>query len=211
MIIRAFNIDDFEVRAGKDSREREFIISTERKDSHGTIIRMDGWQIDDYNRAGAFYYQHQTTGGFLSDANPDNALGPATAYKEGSRLMGVGMFEPEKINPLAEKILGKVDYGTMRATSVGFMAESGHWGREKDNEDPKTYYFDKQRLVEWSIVHVPSNPDAIKKSMESMDKYLLEQVEQHESKGFQSDFKRQTRQYRRHLEYLYNLAERRNF
>lgn len=44
MIIRAFNVDNFEVRATDKDREREFIISTERKDSHGTIIKMDGWQ-----------------------------------------------------------------------------------------------------------------------------------------------------------------------
>ena len=211
MIIRAFNIEDFEVRKLEDERTREFIISTERKDSHGTIIKMDGWQLEDYNRSGAFYYQHQTTGGFLTDANPDNALGPATATKQGGKLIGVGKFEPRDINPLAEKILGKVDFGTMRATSVGFMAEKGHWGKERDGEDPETYYFDSQRLVEWSIVHVPSNPDAIKKSMESMDNFLLSVKEQHESQGFQKDLERKLKNTARHREYLYNLMDRRNY
>lgn len=211
MIIRAFNIEDFEVRKIDDDRTREFIISTERKDSHGTIIRMDGWNLDDYNRAGAFYYQHQTTGGMLSDANPDNALGPATAMKENGRLIGRGKFEPKEINPLAEKIMGKVDYGTMRATSVGFMPDAGHWGRERDNEDPETYYFTSQRLVEWSIVHVPSNPDAIKKSLESLDTFLLSVKDDHESKGFQKDLERKIRNNRRYVEYLHNLADRRNF
>jgi HK97 family phage prohead protease len=210
MIIRAFNIDDFEVRKLED-RQREFVISTERKDSHGTIIQMEGWKVDDYNRAGAFYYQHQTTGGILSDANPDNALGPAIAKKEGNKLIGIGKFEPENLNPLAEKIMGKVDYGTMKATSVGFMPEKGNWGKERDGQDPTTYYFTEQRLVEWSIVHVPSNPDAIKKSMESLDHYLLKQVEEHESEGFRKDFKRNLRDTKRHLEYLFNLGERRKF
>ena len=210
-MLRAFNIDDFEVRALEDDLTREFIISTERKDSHGTVIRMDGWQLEDFNRAGAFYYQHQTTGGVLTDSNPDNALGPATARAEGSMLIGVGKFETEDINPLAEKIRKKVDYGTMRATSVGFMPIAGRWGDEKRDEDPTTYYFTSQRLAEWSIVHVPSNPDAIKKSMESMDNFMNQVKEIHKSEGFRKDYSRKLNEIRRKREYLSGLLDKRNY
>ena len=118
MIIRAFNTTDFEVRKMDDDRTRQFIISTERKDSHGTVIKMDGWDLDDYNRSGAFYYQHQTGSGWFSEANPDNALGPATAVKEDGKLYGIGKFEPNELNNLAEKILGKVDFGTMFSFTI---------------------------------------------------------------------------------------------
>ena len=210
-MLRAFNIEDFEVRALQDDLTREFIISTERKDSHGTVIRMDGWQLEDFNRAGAFYYQHQTTGGFLTDSNPDNALGPATARAEGSMLIGVGKFETEDINPLADKIRKKVDYGTMRATSVGFMPIAGRWGDEKRDEDPTTYYFTSQRLAEWSIVHVPSNPDAIKKSMESMDNFMNQVKDIHKSEGFRKDYSRKLNEIRRKREYLLGLMNKRNY
>jgi HK97 family phage prohead protease len=211
MMLRAFNIEDFEVRALQDDLTREFIISTERKDSHGTVIRMDGWQLEDFNRAGAFYYQHQTTGGFLTDSNPDNALGPATARAEGSMLIGVGKFETEDINSLADKIRKKVDYGTMRATSVGFMPIAGRWGNEKRDEDPTTYYFTSQRLAEWSIVHVPSNPDAIKKSMESMDNFMNQVKDIHKSEGFRKDYSRKLNEIRRKREYLLGLMNKRNY
>ena len=211
MMLRAFNIEDFEVRALEDDLTREFIISTERKDSHGTVIRMDGWQLEDFNRAGAFYYQHQTTGGFLTDSNPDNALGPATARAEGNILIGVGKFETEDINPLADKIRKKVDYGTMRATSVGFMPISGRWGDEKRDEDPTTYYFTSQRLAEWSIVHVPSNPDAIKKSMESMDNFMNQVKDIHKSEGFRKDYSRKLNEIRRKREYLLGLMDKKNY
>jgi HK97 family phage prohead protease len=211
MMLRAFNIEDFEVRALQDDLTREFIISTERKDSHGTVIRMDGWQLEDFNKAGAFYYQHQTTGGFLTDSNPDNALGPATARAEGNILIGVGKFETEDINPLADKIRKKVDYGTMRATSVGFMPIAGRWGDEKRDEDPTTYYFTSQRLAEWSIVHVPSNPDAIKKSMESMDNFMNQVKDIHKSEGFRKDYSRKLNEIRRKREYLLGLMDKRNY
>jgi HK97 family phage prohead protease len=172
---------------------------------------MDGWQLEDFNKAGAFYYQHQTTGGFLTDSNPDNALGPATARAEGSMLIGVGKFETEDINPLADKIRKKVDYGTMRATSVGFMPIAGRWGDEKRDEDPTTYYFTSQRLAEWSIVHVPSNPDAIKKSMESMDNFMNQVKDIHKSEGFRKDYSRKLNEIRRKREYLLGLMDKRNY
>lgn len=212
MMLRAFNIEDFELRAATDNDyAREFIISTERKDSHSTVIRLDGWQLEDFNKSGAFYYQHQTTGGALTDSNPDNALGPATARLEGNTLIGRGIFETEDINPLAEKIRKKVDYGTMRATSVGFMPIAGRWGDEKRGEDSTAYYFTSQRLVEWSIVHVPSNPDAIKKSLESMDRFMEQVKEVHPSKAFQRDYSYELRRIKQKREYLLNLMTRRNY
>ena len=208
MILRAINIEDFEIRKAGD-RVIEFIISTERKDSHGTIIKMDGWDISDYNKSGAFYYQH-LTGGF-DDPNPDNALGTGRAQKEGNQLIGIANFEPENLNPLAEKILGKVDFGTLKSTSVGFMPTKGNWGDTNRNEDPEIYYFTGQILKEFSIVHIPSNPDAIKKSMEVFDFYMTKKLDEHKSEGFKKDYRFNLNKLRRQREYLLNLAEKRNF
>lgn len=173
-----------------NDRLREFTISTERKDGHGTVIPLKEWDISDFNRSGAFYYQHLTNGSWSTSPDPDFALGPATAKMYGDHLAGIGIFETEDMNPLAEKILKKVDFGTMKTTSVGFVPETkGHWGDERDNEDPEVYYFGAVRLVEWSIVHVPSNPDAVKKSIESMSKFMHSQIETHTSEGFKRDYK----------------------
>lgn len=188
-LLRTFNIQDFEVRKdANNERSRDFVISTNRKDSHGTIVPVDKWELEDFNKAGAFYYQHQTGSGWFSDANPDNALGPATARLDKNTLIGTGTFEPVDLNELADKIMRKVDFGTMRATSVGFQAYGGHWGNEKSGEDPTAYYFDGQVLKEWSIVHIPSNPDAVKKALEPMDKFMAKIIEEHKSEGFKKDY-----------------------
>lgn len=206
MILRTYN-QSTDIRGiHDDSREREFVISNERRDSHGTIIKMDGWDIEDYNRSGAFYYQHMT-----GMESPDNVLGPGKASKQGAELVGRAYFEPEDINPLAEKILRKVDFGTLTSTSVGFMPTAGHWGVERMNEDPETYYFDGAILKEFSIVNIPSNPDAIKKSLESFDHYMMAQSEVHKSEGFKRDYRHKINQVRRQREYLLNLAEKRHF
>jgi hypothetical protein len=207
MIIRAFNLE-YEVRKSEDNRVREFVISTERPDSHGTVIKMDGWDIDDYNLAGAFYYQHQT-----GSPNPQNALGIGKSYKDANRLIGVAQFEPAEINPLAQEILNKVDYGTYKRTSVGFIPKKGkaRWGDEKRGEDPELYYFEGQTLVEFSIVDIGSNLDAYKKSMESMDNYLRSVKEEHKSKGFQKDLDVILKNNKKRLEYIYSLMDRMNF
>jgi hypothetical protein len=206
MILRAINISEEVRQIDSEDRIREFVISNERRDSHGTVIKLDGWKLEDYNRGGAFYYQH-LTGGF-DDPNPDNALGPGSAYIEGDKLIGKAIFETADINPLAEKIMRKVDYGTLSSTSVGFMPLSGHWGVERNNEDPETYYFTESILKEFSIVHIPSNPDAIKKSMEVFDWYMGKKCDEHNSEGFRKDYRRKVNEVRRQREYLLNLAER---
>lgn len=207
MILRVINDTDIIERPTPEDRIRLFTISTERKDSHGTIIRTSGWQLDDYNKSGAFYYQHLTG---MEDPDPDYALGPGKAYIQNNALIGEANFEPEDINPLAAKILAKVDYGTLVCTSVGFVPISGHWGKEAMNEDPQTYYFDEQVLKEFSIVHIPSNPDAIKKSMEAFEYYIGKKSEEHTSIGFQKDYRHNLNKIRREREYLLNLCGRRN-
>jgi hypothetical protein len=210
MILRAINyISDIRMSEGEELI-RQFVISTERKDSHGTIIKLDGWGLDDFNRAGAFYYQHLTGGGAFSDPDPDNALGPASAVRQGNELIGIGKFEPAEINAKAAKIMSKVDYGTFRSTSVGFQPLQYTWGNERDGEDPKTLYFRKQVLKEFSIVHIPSNPDAIKKSMEPMDNFILKASEMHESEGFKKDIRFEMSR-REKANRLYQLAVSRNY
>jgi len=170
------------------SRMREFIISSARLDGHGTVIPLSAWDIEDFEKMGIFYYMHQTGSNGWQEPNPDYALGPATAFREGSYLIGQGTFEPAEINPLAEKIMGKIDHGTLRSASVGFRSLMSHWGDENKGEDPTVRYFDKVKLYEYSIVNIPSNPDAMKRFYEPMDNYLLEAVKTHPSKGFQKDF-----------------------
>jgi HK97 family phage prohead protease len=147
--------------------------------------------LKNFNRAGSFYYQHMTSGGWFTDPNPDYVLGIATAKVHEKELVGSATFEPEEINQLAEKIYKKVNFGTLKNTSVGFTSQGGHWGIEKKGEDPTAYYFDHAELLEFSIVNIPSNPDAIKKSLESMNNYMLKEVEKHQSSGFQKDYFRE--------------------
>lgn len=153
-----------------ENRTAEFVLSTETEDRHGTVIMMDGWQLENYKNNPIVCHQHRS---FSTD--PDAIIGTSEIWIENKQLMGRVTFEPADVNPLAEKIFRKVQLGTMRAASVGFYPKKGQWGQSE--EDEYTYYFTEVDLVEWSIVSIPSNPDAtLKKSADEVQKYLESQA-----------------------------------
>jgi hypothetical protein len=161
-------IRQFDRKAAEESRTVEFVISDNTRDRHGTVIPVDNWKLESYNQNGIVGYQHDVYGN-LTGANPDSILGTGKAFKDGDKLIGQVKFEPAEINPLAEKIFQKVLHGTLKATSVGFRElERGTWGEDDQSIEGKnpTYYFGKVELLEFSIVNIPSNPNALRREFE---------------------------------------------
>lgn len=159
----------FDRAKAEETRTVEFVISDETRDRHGTVIPLRAWNIDSYNKNGIVGYQHKVYGG---DPNPDLILGRGEAFVEDGKLIGRVTFEPAEINPLAEKIFQKILHGTLKATSVGFHEiERGKWG-EKDeavNGKTPTYYFGSVELLEFSIVNIPSNPNALRRKIDEAE------------------------------------------
>jgi HK97 family phage prohead protease len=146
-----------------EKRQVEFVISSEAVDSYRTVFKMDGWDLNDYTRNPIVCYQHRAN----SD-DPDNIIGTSTLRIEGDELVGVVTFEDAETNPKAEKIFQKVQSGTLRMASVGANVQKARLGVEENGEDPDVLYFTKQRLMEWSIVSVGSNPEAHKRNSETL-------------------------------------------
>ena len=155
-------IDHLELRATDEERRMvEFVASTGAVDTYGTVLPPDLWDLNRYARNGVVGYQHDI---YYSD-DPDNVIGRGEAYTAGGELLIRIFFEPAELNPKADKVYRKVLFGSINAVSVGFRATApGHWGRKADGEDPDVYYYNGQELMEVSVVNVPSNPDAVKRS-----------------------------------------------
>jgi len=150
----------------EEKRTVRFVISDETKDRHGTVIKLSGWELENYNRNPIVAYGHMVNSG---DAN--NIIGKGNVFVEENKLMGLVEFEPKEINELAEKIYQKILFGSLNATSVGFMPKKGHWGNKEQGEDENTYYFEKSELFEFSVVDLPSNPSAtVQKNFEAPKK-----------------------------------------
>lgn len=162
-----------------ETRTVQFIISSERRDRHGTVLSLDGWDLDSYHRNPIVGYQHDVYGdSFLQSPNPDSVIGKGRVFREANYLVAEVEFEPAEINSLADKVFKKVKFGTLRSASVGFLPlEKGRWGKEDEARDGKnpTFYFGKRELLEFSIVNIPSNSDAVRRQLE--DDILEEETE----------------------------------
>lgn len=149
----------------EEERTAVFVISTEDVDSYKTVFRADGWETEQYMRNPVVAYNHN-----VHDPNPDNIIGTTERiWKEGTQTLAEVRFEDAETNPLAEKVYRKVKNGTLRMASINAVVEKYHMGKRDAGEDPDVVYFDKQRLQEWSIVSVGSNPEAFKRNTEEIE------------------------------------------
>ena len=162
-----------------EKRYHEFVLSTESVDRHGTVFRIAGWQLDRYNAENPVVsYVHED-----NNADPDLVIGKSEVFIEGNQLIGRIYYEPEEINPLAEKIRRKVEHGTLRMASISALPFKGHFGKEANNEDREVLYFDEQELLAWSIVPVGSNRDALKRSADAIESVKSEIIRSLEANG----------------------------
>ena len=164
-----------EIRAKGNAENRTvtFVASTYDKDRHGTILNQKNWNLDNFNANPIIGYQHNVYGDDMCNPpNPDDQLGLGRAYIEGDELLIDITFEPADINPLAEKIFKKIQFGSLNAVSVGFIPlrdEKGNVGEQRSDG----FYFHGQELLEVSVVNIPSNPKALKKSFRDSTKNAL--------------------------------------
>lgn len=166
-------LENVEFRAiDTERRTVEFVASTGTVDSYGTVLPVSGWDLSRFAKNGVIGYQHN----IYSSADPDNVIGKGVAFVEGDALIVRIEFEPADLNPKAEKIFRKIEFGSIAAVSVGFAPTApGHWGKRSDGEDPDVYYYNGQALLEVSVVNVPANPDATKRSIDEERAALEEQ------------------------------------
>jgi hypothetical protein len=119
---------------------------------------------------------HSSGETLLTPPDPDYVIGKSLAIAvegDGNNRMLVSKvhFEPANVNLMAEKIFRKVLFGTLRSASVGFAEVGrGSWGSgdEAEGRVNETYRFAGQELLEWSVVNIPSNPDATKRKNRSV-------------------------------------------
>ena len=155
-------------KVDEETRTVEFVASDNSVDSYGTVIPVDKWDLTRYQNNGIVGYMHDVYGAsWTKSADPDDVIGKGEAWVEDDKLIVRIAFEPADLNPRADKIFRKLQFGSLHAVSVGFRATAkGHKGDEERGEDPKVYYYAGQELLEVSVVNIPSNANALKRSIE---------------------------------------------
>ena len=171
----------------EESRTVEFVASDNSVDSYGTVIPVDKWDLTRYSGNGIVGYMHDVYGdSWTKSADPDDVIGKGEAWIEDDKLVVRITFEPAELNEKADKIFRKLQFGSLHAVSVGFRATAkGHMGDEERGEDPKVYYYAGQELLEVSVVNIPSNANALKRSIqeEEASREYEEKAEQPEARA----------------------------
>lgn len=146
----------------EDDRTVEFVISTEAVDTYNTVFKSNGWKLDRYNSNPIVCYNHNSY-------DADHVIGTSEVFVEDNQLIGRVRFEDAENNPLAEKIFNKVKNKIIRGASISAEIIDGRYGQEELNEDPDILYFTEHRLMEWSIVALNSNPDALARNQKDLN------------------------------------------
>lgn len=154
---------EIRLEESEGARRMTFVASNGTRDAAGTVLNVDGWDLRRFNKNGIIGYQHDV---YYSN-DPDAVIGKGRAYVKDGQLLVDVEFEPADMNELADKVWKKLQFGTLKAVSVGFRpVGGGEWGKgeEAPGGATPTYYYKGQELLEVSVVNIPSNPDALKKS-----------------------------------------------
>ena len=125
-----------------------FTISTAAVDRDGDTIDPKGWDLGSYAKNPVVLWAHDYS---------SPPVGKAVNIKSTEHGLQADVeFLPQGLDPFADKIHDMCKAGFLNATSVGFR------GMEYDEaQGRKGYDFKKQELLEFSIVPVPCNPEAL--------------------------------------------------
>lgn len=144
----------------KDAGERKlaWVISTGSVDRDADTIDPKGWDAEGWVEAGApIMWAHNYS---IPPYNVPIAQGSKPTLVEGKKLRSVADFGEAGLYPFADLIYEMAKRGRIRAASVGFRPVRWAFNEERG----RGMDFFEQELLEWSIVPVPSNREAIQEA-----------------------------------------------
>lgn len=145
---------DTEIKADDDDaaaempRRMSFVISTNSPDRDRDCVMPDGMQLANYKKNPVVLWAHDYR---------SLPIAKATSVKvEKNRLLADAEFADEADNPMAGSVYRLLKKGFLRATSIGFRPL-----KYAINEERRGYDFEEAELLEFSIVPVPANAEAL--------------------------------------------------
>lgn len=132
----------------EDGNVHRFVISTQNPDRDKDVIQVHGWRFENYNKNPVVLFGHNYR-------SLPVAVGSSPSI-EGDKVLSNADFSASKVDAFAETVRQFVKAKVLRASSVGF--DPLKWVFD---EERRGYDFVEQELLEWSIVPVPANAEAL--------------------------------------------------
>ena len=142
----------------------EAYVSTETIDRVGDVVRTKGWNLDNYKKTGAPV--------LFSHDYGQPPIGKAVEMEiQRKGLWSVTRFH-EKTQMSRDLAMLARD-GDMKSWSVGFNPIEPPEMRKDEKGNFLGYIFNKQELLEYSLVAVPANPDAVSKAIKLAQRGII--------------------------------------
>lgn len=134
-----------------DENSYRVTITTGIQDRQGQVIKSDGAKVDNYMRNPVVLWAHQYT---------TLPVGKTTNIAPGQNAVDADFqFAPPGVNAFADEVHRAWDAGLLNAVSVGIIPLE--W---EDAKTVKTW-----ELLEFSIVPIPANQEALRRMMQASD------------------------------------------
>lgn len=154
----------------------DVVASTDTLDGHGDIVEQS-FDLKRYKKNPVVLFLHNQFGCF-DGSRPEDFLpiGRGDNVKvAGGQLEARIYFASEKASPLAERIFHQFKEGSLNAVSIGF--KPGKVTRTENADTGKvTYRLANNELFEISVVPIPSNPDAVAKSLHEQEQAFFKSI-----------------------------------
>lgn len=131
-----------------DARTVKFTITTGAVDRDNDTIDPKGWDVSEFLKNPVVLWAHD-----YSQLPVARAI---DIVPTGDGLQSTAQFPPKGVYPFADTVFALIESGFLNASSVGFRPIAADPAVDRDGID-----FKKQGLLEWSIVPVPANADAL--------------------------------------------------
>jgi HK97 family phage prohead protease len=148
----------------------EIVITTESVDRDGEVIEVDGWQLENYLANPVVLYAHDyrsvPIGRTLELRREPGQLVARFEFRQAAN-------DADPIN----QIRAAWNQGILRAASVGFRPLEWRAMDDDDGTASDEWYWGPKRytraeLLEWSIVPIPANQEALRRAFEAYVKSL---------------------------------------
>lgn len=131
-----------------EQRQMKFLISTDAVDRDNDILDPKGWQLENFQKNPVVMFAH--------DYKSLPVAKCLAIEKVAKGVEATTEFPPRGVYAFADTVYDMVKMGFLNATSVGFRPLE-----YEQATDRKGFNFKTQELTEWSIVPIPSNPEAL--------------------------------------------------
>jgi HK97 family phage prohead protease len=133
------------------NRQIKFTISTSGIDRENDRLSADGWSLKSYRKNPVVMFAH--------DYKQLPVARAVSITQQDGNLVSTAEFATADLNPFADTVYRMIKGGFLNAVSVGFRPKKFK-SIQRDNGN-QGFDFEEQELLEYSVVPIPANPDAL--------------------------------------------------